>query len=154
MDTYCKLCNNHRQKIRYQKNRNLILKRRKEYRSTEQYLESHREYRKKRKAEDLNFRLGVNLRVRLYSAIRNKQKVGSAVEDLGCSVKYLIEYLGNMFQEGMSWDNWGEWHIDHITPISSFDLEDREQFLKACHYTNLQPLWARENYSKGNRIKD
>jgi hypothetical protein len=55
------------------------------------------------------------------------------------------------FQQGMSWDNYGQWHIDHIKPLAKFDLTDRTQFLAACHYTNLQPLWAEDNLSKGAR---
>jgi hypothetical protein len=53
----------------------------------------------------------------------------------------------------MSWDNWTTdgWHIDHIKPLASFDLTDRQQLLLACHYTNLQPLWAIDNLSKGDR---
>jgi hypothetical protein len=50
----------------------------------------------------------------------------------------------------MTWDNWTTdgWHIDHIKPLaSSFDLTDRKQFLEACHYTNLQPLWAKDNHN-------
>jgi hypothetical protein len=54
----------------------------------------------------------------------------------------------------MSWGNYGfrGWHIDHIIPLASFDLTDREQFLKACHHTNLQPMWAKENLSKGSKL--
>lgn len=52
----------------------------------------------------------------------------------------------------MSLENWGEWHVDHIRPLASFDLEDSADLAMACHYTNLQPLWAKENLAKGNRI--
>jgi hypothetical protein len=69
-------------------------------------------------------------------------KAGSAVRDLGCTIPELMVYLEARFQEGMSWENYGAWHLDHIKPLVLFDLTDREQFLQAAHYTNLQPLWA------------
>jgi hypothetical protein len=71
-----------------------------------------------------------------------------------CNVKKSLKlYLESKFQPGMSWDNWGRtgWHIDHIKPLALFNLSDRKQFLEACHYTNLQPLWAKDNLSKGDR---
>ena len=54
----------------------------------------------------------------------------------------------------MSWDNWNlaGWHIDHIRPLASFDLTDPVQLKQAAHYTNLQPLWAHDNYVKGSRV--
>lgn len=62
-------------------------------------------------------------------------------------------YLESLFQPGMVWENYGNdgWHIDHVRPLSSFDLLDPVQFSQACHYTNLQPLWAKDNLSKGNK---
>jgi hypothetical protein len=59
-----------------------------------------------------------------------------------------------MFTEGMSWDNYGEWHIDHILPCSSFDLADIEQQKICFNYKNLQPLWAEDNLRKGAKIID
>jgi len=62
--------------------------------------------------------------------------------------------LESKFQPDMNWDNWASdgWHIDHIKPLASFDLTDREQLLIACHYTNLQPLWAKDNIAKSDKI--
>ena len=102
----------------------------------------------------LRIRIGTNLRSRLNKAIKGSYKSGSAVFDLGCSIDEFRVHMESKFQLGMSWDNWGRktWHIDHIRPISSFDLSDRDQLLEACHYTNLQPLWAKDNMMKSSRI--
>lgn len=107
-------------------------------------------YIRNKRIEDTNYRISDCLRARLYFAIRNNQKVGSAVSDLGCSIEELKIKLESKFRDGMTWENYGSvWEIDHIRPLSSFDLSDREQFLEACHYTNLQPLLIAENRSKG-----
>jgi hypothetical protein len=108
-------------------------------------------YQKRRLTEDINYKLRYNLRRRLVAALKIGQKSGSAVRDLGCSIEFLKQYLEERFQPGMSWDDYGLWHIDHIMPLASFNLTDREQFLQACHYTNLQPLWAEENMKKGDK---
>jgi len=82
-------------------------------------------------------------------------KAGSAVKDLGCTIPELIKYLESKFQLGMTWENHSStgWHIDHIIPLCEFDLTDREQFLKAAHYTNLQPLWAEDNLKKNRFVQ-
>lgn len=105
-----------------------------------------------RRRTDVQFRLAQNLRTRLNRSIKIHQKSGSAVRDLGCSIAALKAHLERQFREGMSWSNYGTWHIDHIAPLSRFDLTDREQLLKACHYTNLQPLWANDNIAKSDRV--
>ena len=71
---------------------------------------------------------------------------------LGCSPEYLKEHLEKQFSQGMSWDNYGfyGWHIDHKIPLSSAKTE--EEVYQLCHYTNLQPLWAKDNLSKGGKI--
>lgn len=121
---------------------------------TDSYKKKIKENDYKRRRSDIQWKLRQSLRVRLNKAIRNEQKVGSAVEDLGCTIDELKIYLENQFQEGMSWENWKHdgWHIDHIKPLASFDLEDPEQFKQACHYTNLQPLWCYDNLSKGSKL--
>ena len=109
----------------------------------------------------LKKKLANGLRNRLKNALHGNYKSGSAVRDLGCSIEELKQRLEKQFYtnsetgEMMTWDNYGYrgWHVDHIIPLASFDLTKREQLLKACHYTNLQPLWAKENLSKGAKIK-
>lgn len=100
---------------------------------------------------DPQFKLKSLLRRRINHAVEKNWKSGSAVQDLGCSIEFLKQHLESQFQEGMTWENHGEWHIDHKKPLASFDLTNREQLLEACHYTNLQPLWAADNIAKGNR---
>jgi hypothetical protein len=91
------------------------------------------------------------LRTRLAKALHRQSKSGSAVASLGCSVAKFKVYLESKFLPGMSWENHGEWHIDHVKPLDSFDLTDPSQLLAACHYRNLQPLWAIDNIKKGNK---
>lgn len=110
------------------------------------------DYLKNKYDNDIQHRLRVTLRNRLNDALGNEFKSGSAVRDLGCTIPELKFYLEGMFKAGMNWENWGEWHIDHIIPLSWFDLSDRNQLLKACHYSNLQPLWAIENLKKNNKF--
>ena len=109
-----------------------------------------RAYQKARSAVDINYRLSRTLRCRLRGAIVNSQRSGSAVRDLGCDIPTFKTYIESKFLPGMAWDNWGTrgWHLDHIIPLVRFDLTDRNQLLAATHYTNLQPLWARDNLVK------
>lgn len=108
--------------------------------------------RKVRRRIDNQFRIACNLRSRITKAVRDGQKAGSAVRDLGMSIPEFEVHIESLFTSGMSWKNYGKWHLDHITPLTSFDLTDREQFLKAAHWSNYQPLWAEENARKGDRL--
>lgn len=108
----------------------------------------HKKYFAKKRKTDIQFKLKENLRNRLNQAIKNNFKSGSAVRDLGCSIIELRQYLESKFQPGMTWDNYGQWHIDHIRPLASFNLLNTDELQKACHFSNLQPLWAEENIKK------
>jgi hypothetical protein len=110
--------------------------------------------RRERTMYDVQYKLSGSLRRRLRCALRGNYKSGSAVKDLGCTIDELKTYLESKFLNGMTWDNYGlrGWHIDHIKPLSSFDLSDRKQMLEACHYTNLQPLWAKDNLVKSDNL--
>lgn len=111
-----------------------------------------RVYLKERYDSDPVYKLGCNLRTSVYMAIKSNSRSGRSVELLGCSVKFLKKHIESKFTDGMTWDNWGfdGWHIDHIRPKASFDMSNPED-QKACfHYSNLQPLWAVDNLSKGD----
>ena len=126
------------------------------------YNKKHRvkinKYNNKRYHSNIQHKFRITLRNRLGKIIRdnNVDKTNSALELVGCDLKFLIRFLEDQFQEGMSWDNWSRdgWHLDHIIPLDAFDLTDIEEQKKALHYTNLQPLWAEENLKKGNRIDE
>ena len=97
-------------------------------------------------------RLKDGLRRRVLLALKREgaRKQDRTFELTGCSPETLRAHISSQFKPGMSWDNHGEWHIDHIRPCSSFNLLDPEQQRACFHYTNLQPLWAVENLKKGS----
>jgi hypothetical protein len=102
---------------------------------------------------DLSFRIKKRLRSRVKSAIQGKglHKHFRTMEMLGGTYEQLHNHIELKFQPGMTWENYGRngWHIDHIRPCASFDLSDPAQQKECFHYTNLQPLWAKDNLSKG-----
>jgi len=149
----------------YQENKEEKLKYAKQYRikNKDKYtkyfsINAEKIYKKRAKREkerrniDIGFRIESNLRKRLYRAITTNKKYQSTLEYLGCSIEELKIHLEKQFKKGMTWNNYGKWHIDHVKPCSSFDLSlETEQ--KICfHYSNLQPLWAIENLKKSDKI--
>jgi hypothetical protein len=145
-------------KIWCKNNQDKILENKKEYyiKNSDVIKQKIQKYQDIKRKTDINYRISCNLRTRVRHAVSFNQRAGSAVDDLGCSIKQFKEYLESKFYnnketgEAMTWENYGfyGWHFDHIKPLIKFDLTDREQFLKAAHYTNYQPLWARDNFSK------
>lgn len=112
-------------------------------------------YLKNKYHTDITFKLTALLRGRIRHALKNYKGVKKASKTLdliGCSIEELKLHLESLFIEGMSWENQGQWHIDHIKPCASFDLTDIEQQKICFHYTNLQPLWAIDNKRKSNKI--
>jgi hypothetical protein len=126
-----------------------------EYRAIPENRAKKAEYRKGRYKNDPNFRLSVILRSRLNKALKsqNAKKTCSAAKDCGCQISILKQKIEQLFKEGMTWDNQGEWHVDHIKPLSSFDLTNLEQQKLACHWSNLQPLWAEDNLIKSDKYE-
>jgi hypothetical protein len=110
------------------------------------------ERRRNKLKTDIGFKMRTNLCRRINHSIKKGFKSKSTLELLGCSVDYLKTHLESQFKEGMSWDNYGHrgWHIDHIRPCASFDLTDPEQQKECFHYSNLQPLWHQDNFSKSD----
>lgn len=124
----------------------------KRYREEQEHKRKHSEYIKRRRAEDPKYKMVCDVRNMLNNAFNKRMKVGKqkrTEEILGCTIDFFIEYLQSQFKEGMTIENHGEWHIDHIIPLSSATTE--EEVIKLNHYTNLQPLWAKENIVKRNK---
>jgi hypothetical protein len=106
----------------------------------------------KKLKNNIQFKLASILRIRIWQALRNNSKYQKTLDLLSCSIDFLKKYLESQFTKGMSWDNYGKWHIDHIKPCASFDLSKESEQRKCFNYKNLQPLWANENLSKGSKI--
>ena len=113
-------------------------------------LEHHKKYNKIRFKNDIKFKLLKYLRRRIYSALQGNIKSLNTMFLIGCEIDYLMYHIQNKFTKGMSWDNYGLWHIDHIKPCASFDMSKPEEQRECFHYSNLQPLWAIDNIKKSD----
>ncbi len=114
--------------------------------------EKFKSYCNNRYANDPEFRIKTVLRSRLYVALKGKCKSASTIQLLGCSIQKLQQHIEKQFLTGMSWENYGEWHIDHRFPCASFDLMDPKQQRACFHWSNLQPMWATENRKKKDKF--
>ena len=156
------------QKEYYQKNRTESIKRTQKWHTNNpNYLKNYRQKNKKQLQKKATERLRkfrktpkgkvfISIKRRLskiFNKLKSKKKSYKFIELTGCSEEFLVKYLESKFKKGMSWKNHGYrgWHIDHIVPISKFNLLDEAQVLKANNYKNLQPLWAKENMFKSDK---
>jgi hypothetical protein len=119
--------------------------------------ERQKVYKKERRKNNIKIKIKEILSSRLSSSLKTNKKSLSTMMLVGCDIDFLMYYLQKQFIEGMTWDNHGkgcngkrmqEWHIDHIKPCASFDFSKPEEQRKCFHYTNLQPLWANDNWYK------
>lgn len=156
-------------KIYYADNKEHHLKRTREYK--EKNKEWYRDYAKeyyqdnmaqiketskknlyRRIQEDDGFKILQRCRKRLWDAVKGNVKSARTIELIGCSTDELVEHLEKQFTDGMTWDNYGDWHVDHIRPCASFDFSKPEQQRECFNYNNLQPLWAEDNRRKSDKI--
>jgi len=115
-----------------------------------------RDYERNRKARDPLYKLISNFRTAIYQVLKesNVEKNGHYFDILGYTPEELINHLEKQFTEGMTWDNYGEFHVDHKLPISSFNIKEigDEEFMRCWCLDNLQPMWGEENIRKSNKV--
>jgi hypothetical protein len=103
---------------------------------------------------DINYKLNNSIKTGVYYSLK-KEKNGRSWENLvGYTLKELKDNIEKKFIKGMSWSNYGKWHIDHIFPKSKFSFNGNKDLeIKKCwSLNNLQPLWAKDNIKKSNKV--
>jgi hypothetical protein len=126
----------------------------------EKNIDKHREYKRKyekhRKDTDPLYKLISNFRTAIYQVLKENRvdKNQSYFDVLQYTPEQLIVHLEKQFTEGITWENYGEWHVDHKLPISSFNIQEMgdSEFMKCWSLENLQPMWGEENIRKSNKI--
>ena len=160
-----------RVKSNYEENRESLLEYKRNYHKTykdrqkeltskwreenrERIREYGREYISDKRLNDVLFKIKDRISGLIRSSIVSKgyKKLHRTEEILGCTIVEFKEYIEDKFVEGMSWENHGEWHLDHKRPVSWG--KDEDEVYKLNHHTNFQPLWKTENWYKGNRWED
>lgn len=122
----------------------------------DKWRQTKRNYERNRKASDPLYKLISNFRTAIYQVLKesNVEKNRHYFDILQYTPEELIIHLESQFKDTMSWDNYGEWHVDHKLPITSFNIEEMgdKEFMKCWALENLQPMWGEENIRKSNKI--
>jgi hypothetical protein len=120
----------------------------------EKLREQYRNKEKRYRAEKTNRAISAAISCRMRAVLRGDAKTSNTLDLLGCDIEAFKRYIEDKWVSGMSWANWTRdgWHIDHIKPCASFDLSDPEQQRECFHYTNMQPLWAKDNLKKADKL--
>lgn len=139
---------NENKRVWRQKNRDKTAEAMKRLNAKPERMEYNRVWQANKRRTDPCFRLASNLRSRMGKMLRGKDKGSSLLDIMECSIDGLRSHIEKQFRDGMSWQNYGEWEVDHIKPLKLFDLTDPIQLKLACALENLQPLWAHENRRK------
>ena len=158
LQNICKICS---KEYRIQNRERILKKRRERYRRNEEKFKQerikrrayNRKYKKQRYKTDPLYKLSVSCRTRIKCALKGigvKNKL--TTELIGCSWEDFKQHIEKQFKNGMTWENYGfdSWHIDHIIPLAS--AKNKTELLKLFHYTNCQPLWAKDNLEKGDKL--
>ena len=122
----------------------------------DKWRQTKRNYERNRKASDPLYKLISNFRTAIYQVLKesNVEKNRHYFDILQYTPEELIIHLESQFKDTMSWDNYGDWHVDHKLPITSFNIEEMgdKEFMKCWALENLQPMWGEENIRKSNKI--
>jgi hypothetical protein len=157
--TYCKKCTKKIQSQYYLENRKKILERKEKYRNTDYYKKRSKEYEleyskiRKDKGKSFKVKFSMSIRDILRRCYKHKgiSKTKKTFDILGYDVYKFKQRIECQFREGMSWENYGDWEIDHKKPISKFDINSEVSIINSL--CNLQPLWKNDNRTKGNKFK-
>ena len=160
---HCHSCQKAKGKEEYQKRREMHLKYRKEYyeknkieilakTKTDEYKQDRNLKKKIRRKHDIQFRIGESLKIRIHEVLK-EYKEDSSNYLLGCKKKHIVSWLTYQLNNELTWENYAEyWHIDHVIPISFFDMEQRREHLICFNWMNLRPLEKSKNIAKFNNI--
>jgi hypothetical protein len=140
---------------RFRQNHKEQIKKRRQTKKNKEYMKNYRkehklkvkEYRKKYR-QTLIVKIKEYLRCRIWHALKGKCKSAQTMKLIGCSIDFFKQHLEKQFKKGMSWQNYGQWHVDHIKQCWKFDLSKKSEQFKCFNYKNLRPLWAKENQSR------
>jgi hypothetical protein len=156
LSCWCRSCKRKSDKDYYSNNTKKILTHNNLWKNKhkKERIEYNKMYCRARRKDGSDFKLLECLRSRIYKAIKygHGKKNEHTISLLGCNLEKFKLYLSSKFQPRMTWKNYGKWYIDHILPCSIFDLTDYQERKFCFHYTNLQPLWAKDNLSKSDKI--